>query len=151
MTCIVARPGHMASDSRDTGVTKRTCVKMFRRHGYLIGGAGASAPLNILEHVVEWPLKPSVEVLTKWLWEHHDPDYLSFDDVELVVCSAKRVWVLDERAFYECAVGAVGSGGGYALGYLEARPNDLEGAVKAACKYDPYCAGPVRELHLSKL
>jgi ATP-dependent protease HslVU (ClpYQ) peptidase subunit len=148
MTCIVAKPGQMAADSRDTGTTKRSCVKLFRRHGYLVGGAGASAPLNTLEHVIEWPLKPSVESLTKWVWENHDAAYLDFDQIELVIATGKRVFVLDDRAFYEAGAGAVGSGAGYALGYLEAKPNDLEGAVKAACKYDPYCAGPVREMRL---
>jgi hypothetical protein len=139
----------MASDSRDTGVTKRSCTKLFRRHGYLVGGAGDSAPLNVLEFVLEWPLKPSVEAFTRWVYDNHDPAYLDFDQVELVVCSAKRVWVIEGRQAYDAGpVGAVGSGAAYARGFLEARPKDLDGAVAAACKYDPYCAGPIRRLDL---
>jgi hypothetical protein len=149
MTCIVAKPGQMASDSRDTGATKRTCTKMFRRHSYLVGGAGESGPLNVLEFVLEWPARPSVEAFTRWIYEHHHPETLDFDEVELVVCSAKRVWVIEGRQAYEAGtVGAVGSGAAYARGYLEARPKDLDGAVAAACKYDPWCAGPIRHLEL---
>ena len=112
MTCIVAKPGHMAADSRDTGVTKRTCTKMFQRHGYLVGGAGESAPLNVLEFAIEWPLKPSVETLTKWIYEHHDAAYLDLDAVELVIASPKRVWVMESRCVYESTTGAIGSDAG---------------------------------------
>jgi hypothetical protein len=151
MTCIVAKPGQMASDSRDTGVTKRSCVKMFQRHSYLVGGAGDSGTLNILEHAIEWPARPSVEAFTRWVFENHDPAYIDFHEVEFVICSAKQVWVIDGReAYVSNPVGAVGSGAAYARGYLEARPKDLDGAVAAACKYDPYCAGPIRRLELQR-
>lgn len=146
MTCIVAKPGHMASDSRDTGFIKTTCTKMFVRHGYLVGGAGDSAALNMIEHVAKaWPRTLSVEALTRWVHRNHDSGKVNFDDCELVIATRTKVFVVDGRAVRECRVGAVGSGAGFALGYLEARPADLPGAVQAAIKYDPYCAGPIRE------
>ncbi len=148
MTCIVARPGTMRSDSRDTGVIKRSVAKMFQRHGYLVGGAGASAPLSVLEFEVDWPRTPSVETLTRWVYQHHDPEYLDLDECELILATRKRVFVVECRAVYEAAYGAIGSGGAYALGYLAARPQDLDGAVHAACQFDPYCAGPLRKLDL---
>lgn len=148
MSCVVARPGQILTDSLDTGAIKRSVPKAFKRNGYLIGGAGESAPLNILEHSVNWPNFPSVETLTTFLYEHHDSDALDFNKVELVVATAAMVFVLDDSAWYECQEAAIGSGAAYALGYLKAKPKDFTGAVEAACAYDPYCAGPVRELRL---
>ncbi len=148
MSCVVARPGLIVTDSLDTGAIKRSVPKAFRRNGYLVGGAGESAPLNIIEHAITWPSFPTVESLTDFLYQHHDSDALDFGKVELVVCTASLVFVLDDSAWYESAEAAIGSGAAYALGYLRAKPKDFVGAVEAACAYDPYCAGPVRELKL---
>lgn len=147
MSCVVARPGLIVTDSLDTGTIKRSAPKSFRRNGYLIGGAGESAPLNILEHVIKWPPFPSVESLTAFVYEHHDTDALDFGRVSLVVATASSVFVLDD-CWHEAQEAAIGSGAAYALGYLRAKPKDFVGAVEAACAYDPYCAGPVRELKL---
>ncbi len=138
----------MRSDSRDTGTIKRSVAKMFQRHGYLVGGAGSSAPLSVLEFEIDWPRSPSVETLTRWVYANHSDEFLDFEACELLIATRKRVFLVEGRAVYEAAHGAVGSGGAYALGYLAARPNDLDGAVKAACRYDPYCDGPIRRLDL---
>lgn len=149
VTCIAGVPGRLMADSRETGVIKRSCVKFFRRHDYLIGGAGASAPLAILEHVLTWPRKLTVEALTRWVWRNHDADFLDFDETELLIVTATQVFVTEGRIVHPPALtGAVGSGAPWAQGYLEAKPGDLEGAIKAACKFDPYCAGPIRKAEL---
>lgn len=148
MSCVVARPGLIVTDSLDTGTIKRSSAKAFRRNGYLIGGAGESSPLTILEHSITWPSYPTVESLTTFLYEYHDQSALDFGKVELVVARADVVFVLDDSAWYETTEAAIGSGAAYALGYLKAKPKDFVGAVEAACAYDPYCAGPVRELKL---
>lgn len=149
MTCIVGVPGRLMADSRETGVIKRSCVKFFRRHSYLIGGAGASAPLAILEHVTKWPARLSVEALTRWVWKNHDSDFLDLEQTELLIVTRTQVFVTEGRIVHPPALtGAVGSGAAFAQGYLEAKPGDLEGAIRAACKFDPYCAGPVRKAEL---
>jgi len=149
MTCIAGAPGRLVADSRETGVIKRSCVKFFRRHDYLVGGAGASAPLAFLEHQIRWPKKLSVHALTRWVWKTHDPDYLDLEETELIIVTREAVYVTEGRIVHPPAkFGAVGSGAAWALGYLEAAPGDLDGAVKAACKYDPWCAGPLRSAEL---
>jgi hypothetical protein len=149
VTCIAGVPGRLVADSRETGAIKRNCVKFFRKHEYIVGGAGASAPLAVLEHVLPWPKSLSVPGLTRWVYKHHDPDYIDFEETELIIVTAKAVFVTEGRIVHPPAsFGAVGSGSAWALGYLEASPGDLDGAVKAACKYDPYCAGPLRGVEL---
>lgn len=128
---------------------KRSCVKFFTKHDYLVGGAGASAPLATLEFAIPWPRRLSVATLARWIYRFHNPDSLNFDDTELIIVTRDRVFTTEGRIPYPpSAVGAVGSGSAWAQGYLEACPGDLEGAIKAACKYDPYCAGPVRTAEL---
>lgn len=142
-------PGRLAADSRETGAIKRNCVKFFRKHDYLVGGAGASAPLCVLEHVIPWPKTLSVASLSRWIYKYHDPNKVDFDDTELIIVTDKAVFVTEGRIVHPPGVvGGVGSGSPWALGYLEGAPGDLEGAVKAACKYDPYTAGPVRAVEL---
>lgn len=149
MTCIVGAPGRMMADSRETGTIKRSCVKFFRKHSYLVGGAGASAPLAVLEHVLYWPKALSVEALTRWVFKHHAKDALDFEDTELLIVTSREVFVTEGRIVHPPALtGAVGSGSSWAQGYLEGKPGDLEGAIKAACKFDPYCAGPIRKAEL---
>jgi hypothetical protein len=149
MTCIAALPGHMMSDSRETGAIKRSCIKFFRKHGYLIGGAGSSAPLAMLEHVVAWPKRPTVAGLTKWIYQHHSVEALNFEEIELLIVTPKHVIEVEGRVVHPPALsGAVGSGAAWAQGYLLGKPGDLKGAVEAACRFDPYCAGPVREAKL---
>jgi ATP-dependent protease HslVU (ClpYQ) peptidase subunit len=148
VTCVAAYAGRMASDSRDTGAIKRSCTKIFRRHGYLVGGAGASAPLNVLEFELTWPVKPTIESLTRWVYQHHDPETLDFEAIELLIATKTQVFTVEGRAAFVAPFGAIGSGAAYALGYMQAKPKDLAGAISAACQYDPYCAGPVRKMEL---
>lgn len=149
MTCIVARPGLMVADSRETGLIKSTCAKLYRRHGYAVGGSGESAPLTTLEHVIAWPRTPSVEAFARWMHRHSGD--VAFADCELLVANRSRVWHLAGGAVSELrGFAAIGSGAAFALGYLEAHATDLDGAVAAACKYDPFCAGPIRRLSLDR-
>jgi ATP-dependent protease HslVU (ClpYQ) peptidase subunit len=148
MTCVVAKPGLLCTDSRETGTTKRDAPKHFRKHDYLVGTAGDCAALTAAEHVMAWPKKPSVRNLTRLLHKHQDSENCDFGQVSMVVVTRETVLVIDGLYVYEAAAGAIGSGAPYALGYLRAAPEDLEGAVAAACFYDPYCAGPIRKIEL---
>jgi ATP-dependent protease HslVU (ClpYQ) peptidase subunit len=145
MTTIVGKPGILLCDSRETGLVKRTCTKVWRLAGCIVGGAGASAELGLIEHVCRLPEKPTTAGLWQWVWETHEPEYLNLDETELLVASPRALWLIEGRQVTEVRVGAVGSGSPFALGFLRARPNDLRGAVECACHYDPYSAGPVRE------
>lgn len=148
MTCVVAKPGMLCTDSRETGTTKRDAPKHFRKHGYLVGTAGDCAALTAAEHVLAWPKTPTVRNLTRLLHKHQDADNCDFGQTSLLVVTASTVLVADGLYVYEAPAGAIGSGAPYALGYLRAHPDDLEGAVAAACFYDPYCAGPIRTVTL---
>lgn len=151
MTCVVGVPGRIVADSRETGAIKRSCVKFFRPtgRGYLVGGAGASAPLAMLEHAVRWPVKLSLESLQRWVFNLHDPSYLDLEQIELLIVTRKEVYELEGRLVHPPSqLAAIGSGASWAQGYLEAKPSDLEGAIKAACKFDPWCAGPIRGVEL---
>lgn len=134
----------MAADSRETGLIKSTCTKMYLRHGYAVGGSGDSAPLTAIEHCIKWPKTPSTEAFARWMFRHSSE--IGWGNVELLVATKTKVWHLSGGCVAEVRIGAIGSGASYALGYLEAKPNDLDGAVKAACKFDPFCAGPIRDL-----
>jgi hypothetical protein len=150
MTCVVGRPGLLCTDSRETGDIKRDAHKHFRVHGYLVGVAGDCGPLTAAEHVFPWPRTPTVKNLTRWLHKYHAPDRADFRETSMLVVTRARIFVLEGLYCYEPAgqVGAIGSGAPYALGYLCGAPDDFDGAVAAACRYDPYCAGPVRRVEL---
>jgi hypothetical protein len=148
MTCVVAKPGVLCTDSRETGAIKRDAPKHFRVHGYLVGTAGECSPLTVAEHVMRWPAQPTVKSVARLLHKHHDKANCNFEEVSLLVVTRNRVLVCDGLYVYEAPIGAIGCGAPYALGYLRGAPDDLEGAVSAACFYDPYCAGPVRRIEL---
>ncbi len=148
MTAVVARPGLLCTDSRETGDTKRDAPKHFRMHDYLVGTAGECGALTAAEHVFPWPKRPTVKALTRWLHKHHDPQRADFRETSMLVVTARKVFVLEGLYCFEAPVGAIGSGAPYALGYLRAAPDDLEGAIAAACFFDPFCAGPVRKVEL---
>jgi hypothetical protein len=145
VTTIVGRPGALICDSRETGLVKRTCTKVWRLSGCVVGGAGASAELGLIEHVKKVPAKPTTQTLWRWIWLAHDPSYLDLDETELLIASPDALWLVEGRQVTEVQIGAIGSGAPFALGYLRGKPGDLRGAVEAACHYDPYSAGPVRE------
>lgn len=145
MTCVVAKPGVLYSDSRETLYIKRNSHKHFQVHNYLVGTAGDSDVLTAAEHVFKWPKRPNVKILTRWLHDHQNDSKSDFNKCCLLVVTTNRLFVCEGLYVYEvdsCA--AIGSGAPYALGYLRGQPDDLKGAVEAACYYDPYCAGPVR-------
>ncbi len=137
----------LVTDSRDQDEIKRDAPKHFRTpHGYVVGLAGDCAALMAAEHVYPWPARPTLRSLTRWLHKFHNPERSNFAETSMLVVTATQVFVLYGQYVYSplSGVGAIGSGAAYALGYLRAAPDDLEGAVGAACYYDPACAGPVR-------
>ena len=138
----------MLSDSRVTGATKGLCRKIWTTpQGHLVGGAGDRATMLYFEHVLKWPAKLSTETLVRWV--HRNLDRVKFDNVEMLVTDGKLLFEICSQCVTELTTaGAVGSGAAWAQGYLRARPDDLKGAVEAACYYDPYCAGPVQEFAL---
>lgn len=121
---------------------------MYLRNGYIVGGSGDSAPLTAIEYCLKWPKTPSTETFARWMFRYSDA--VGWGSVELLVVTRAKVWHLSGGAVCEVRLGAIGSGAAFALGYLEAKPSDLDGAVAAACKFDPYCAGPIRRLDLPK-
>ncbi len=148
MTCCVARPGLLVTDSRETGAIKRDAAKHFRVHDFIVGTAGDCGALMAAEHVFRWPKRPTVKSLTRWLYWSHDPGWSDFRETSMLVVTRTKVFVLEGLYVYETPAGAVGSGAPYALGYLRGQPDDLEGAIAAACFFDPYCSGPVRRIEV---
>lgn len=145
MTCVVASPGLLYSDSRETGDVKRSAPKHIQVHNYLVGMAGDCAALTAAEHLFTWPKRPTVKSITKWLHTHHHSDKANFNQTDLLIVTKRKVLVVHGMYCYEAtAADAIGSGAPFALGYLRGQPDDLKGAVEAACFYDPWCAGPVR-------
>jgi hypothetical protein len=138
----------LASDSRETGDTKRDARKHFRQHDYVVGTAGDCSTLSAAEHILRWPKVPTVKSLTKFLHTNFDAGRVDFEKCSMLVVTHTKVFVCDGMYVYEPvpAMGAIGSGAPYALGYLRGQPEDLAGAVAAACFHDPWCSGPVREI-----
>lgn len=150
MTCCVAVPGLLCTDSRDADEIKRDGPKHFRPKGcdYLVGLAGDCAALMAAEHCYPWPKRPTLRSLTRWLHRYHDPERSNFAQTSMLVVTRSRVFVCYGQYVYERSPAAIGSGAPFALGFLRAAPDDLEGAVAAACYYDPACSGPVRKIEL---
>ena len=146
MTCCIAVPGLLVTDSRDQDETKRDAPKHFRVHDYVVGTAGDCAALMAAEHVYPWPKRPTLRSLTRWLHRYHNPERSNFAETSMLVVTKSKVFVMYGQYVYARSPGAVGSGAAYALGFLRACPDDLEGAVAAACFYDPACAGPVQRI-----
>lgn len=138
----------LCTDSRETGTIKRDAPKHFTVHDYLVGVAGDCAALSAAEYVFPWPKKPTVRSLTRWLHKHYNKDSANFAETSMLVVTRASVFVIDGQYVYESQLGAIGSGAPYALGYLRALPDDLEGAIGAACHHCPFCAGPVRRIEL---
>jgi hypothetical protein len=139
----------MVADSLDTGAVKRFGPKIFRRHDYLVGTAGSS---GLLQRILaaSFPEVLSELGLADWIGRRLE-SARGDDGVELILCTRDLVWTIEGDAVYSTTgVAAVGCGAPYALGYLEAKPGDLVGAVRAACKHDPYCGGDVIEERLPR-
>lgn len=139
----------MVADSLDTGSVRRYGPKIFRRHDYLVGTAGASGLLQRILAAADWPVVLTEFGLATWIGKF---DGVNDDHggIELILCTRELVWVIEGDAVYSTTgAAAVGCGAAYALGYLEARPGRLREAVEAACKHDPYCGGEVTEVRLS--
>lgn len=150
MTCIAAVPGRMVADSLDTGSVRRYGPKIFRRHDYLVGTAGAGGLLQRILAAADWPVVLTELGLATWIGKF---DGVNDDHggIELILCTRDLVWVIEGDAVYSTTKhAAVGCGAAYALGYLEARPGRLREAVEAACKHDPYCGGSIIEERLPK-
>jgi hypothetical protein len=148
LTCCVARPGIVCTDSRETGNTKADRPKCFRVHDYLVAVAGDVGTWQAALHAVTWPKVPTERSLVRWMHKLHDATKLDFNELQLLVVTRSYVFAVDGRSVTRADRGAIGSGAAYALGYLRGVPDDLEGAVAAACFYCPWCAGPVRRCEL---
>jgi hypothetical protein len=148
VTCCVATAGLLVTDSRDQDETKRDGPKHFRVHDYVVGLAGDCAALMAAQYVHPWPKRPTLRSLTRWLFRYHDDARSNFRETSMLVVTRAKVYVMYGQYVYERTPAAIGSGGPYALGFLRASPDDLEGAVAAACYWDPSCAGPVRRIEV---
>jgi hypothetical protein len=136
----------MWTDSRETGVIKRCSKKHFRTpHGYLVGVAGDSSCLHAAEHLLIWPKRPTVKSLTKWLHQHYEPNIRDWEETQMLIVTKTTVFYTEGLYVLKAdGPACIGSGSPWAEGYLRAYPDDLKGAVEAACYYDPYTAGPVQ-------
>jgi hypothetical protein len=131
----------MVSDSMVSGeATKSRATKIHRIHDYLVGFAGDMGHWQRLLYCGSWPKRPSVKALVALSNEYCD---LLFNHVDVLVCTATKVYEIDGGSVAEVAVGVIGDGEPVARGYLEARPGDLKGAVEAACKHSVSCSGPL--------
>jgi hypothetical protein len=146
LTTVVAAPNQLWSDSRETGAIKRNRPKHFKTvHGYLVGVAGDSSCLHAAEHLLVWPKRPTIKSLTKWLHSNYESDKIDFNETQMLVVTKTAVYCT-EGLYVWIAQGpaVIGSGSPWAEGYLKANPDDLKGAVEAACYFDPWSAGPVQ-------
>lgn len=150
MTCCVAVAGVLCTDSRETGLTKSERPKHFRPPGcnYVVGVAGDVGTWQTAAYVLAWPKRPTERALVRLMHAAQDGSKLDFNEVSLLVVTRTHVFTCEGRAVTRADRGAIGSGAAFALGYLRAYPDDLEGAVAAACYHDPYCAGPVQKIEL---
>lgn len=140
----------MVSDSLDTGTVRRFGPKIFRRETYLVGTAGAS---GLLQRMLAgaWPKALSEDALSRWVARFGENVDHPQNGTMLLLASADRVWTVEGSAVYWTrGVAAAGCGAAYALGYLEAKAGDLVGAVRAACKHDPWCGGKVADVRLDQ-
>jgi hypothetical protein len=148
VTAIAALPGRMSADSLDTGSVRRYGPKIFRRHDYLVGTAGSSGLLQRILSAPDWPVTLTEPGLATWINKFEGVNDDSHG-TELILATRDLVWVIEGDAVYSSTDAcAVGCGAAYALGYLEARPGKLKEAVECACRFDPYCGGPVTEVRL---
>lgn len=124
MTTIVANLEAMASDQRLTGGPMFKAQKIQRIKGSLYGGCGNYE--QVLK-MFEWFRNPDMK--PEWKFE---PDFviLQLSPEGLFWWGSEMIAMPINQAFF-----AVGSGGNYALGALEAGA-DLRSAVQIASKYD---------------
>jgi ATP-dependent protease HslVU (ClpYQ) peptidase subunit len=135
MTTIAVRNGVMAADSQMTVAgTANRCMKLFRRHGSVIGVAGDDAPALLF---VDWygSGKARPEVLLRG----------GADFYALVLDPQKRIWLFDKWCRGELIrekFFAVGTGADLAFGAMHAGANARK-AVAIACKRDINSGLPV--------
>lgn len=141
----------MVSDTLDTGEIRRYGPKIFRRHGYLVGTAGAS---GLLQRILatSFPDVLSELGLATWIGQRvKEVNNVEEDGIKLLLCSPTEVWTINHDCVYLSPPGepaAIGCGSGYALGYLDGRPGQLRKAVKSAIKRDPWCGGELQDVRI---
>ena len=66
-----------------------------------------------------------------------------------MVVTKSQVWSIEGGYVYTRTFPfAIGTGAPWALGRLDAAPNELRKAVAFAIRCDPYCGGQIREVRL---
>lgn len=142
MTTIAWDGTTLASDSRCSSETRSISVRKIRElaDGSLVGFAGTTTNMK---RVVEWldagsdpELKPKLRGDTEVLVIRPDGTAIEYDKT-LEPIEMKDV------------VAAIGSGGEYAIGAMEAGLSAVQ-AVEIACRRDPSSQGPIDELQLRK-
>jgi hypothetical protein len=144
MTICVAKPGIVVTDTLYTGSKKRYQQKAFRRNNVIIATAGDSygAVLQAcILHKTTLVDDITIDRLIKFVAENAD----AFEPCSSLFVTRKEVWCVEGTYVYGSTSysAAIGSGAAYAVGYLDARPDDLEGAVRSAILHDPCCGGEV--------
>lgn len=134
----------MVGDTRITSDTVSKSSKIYKVNGYLVGFAGDSAQGQILVELGNWPKRPTYSNLVRFFSEEYAK--LS-SDCSVLIATSSKVFELDGQVV-ECKVGVIGSGAPVARGYLEAKPADILGAVRAAAKLNPDCGFPVQTVKL---
>lgn len=147
MTCIAGKPGIIVADTQVTGETKGRDSKVYRINGYLVGFAGDMGRWQALAELTDWPKRLTRAALVRFCNDNRDTligDGSPDDGCDVLIVTRTKVFELDGCSVTEVPVGVVGSGAKVARGYLEAKPEDVEGAVRAACKLDPSCSEPIQ-------
>lgn len=139
MTVIVATKTAVYADSfcaRNTAAPGFTAPKLFKLGAVLVGCAGDNeACQKFLQDLGSKPY---------WQVQSADADFEA-----LLVAKGELYLYIGTGMAQKLTADffAIGTGAPYALGALETQ-NDPQGAVMVACKYDPYCKGPVQVVTL---
>lgn len=135
MTTIAIKNGIMAADSRMTVDGRMSkCIKIFRRHGDILGVAGDDAPALLF---LDWYMsgKPRPNQLIEGNADFH----------VLVLDKKRRIWLYDKWCRGEQITApfyAIGTGADAAMGAMHSGVSARR-AVAIACKVDVNSGLPV--------
>lgn len=142
MTCIAIRGKTIAADSRLTVCDSQhySCRKLFRVPDGIIGFTGDTAGGNQLLHHLRL---------------HSCEDPIKLEDYELkdtgaLLLTKRGVYCYEDSISPDKITGrffAIGTGALAALAAMQMGADAVE-AVRIACKFDVYCAPPVRWMRL---
>ena len=151
-TCVYSKSHKtVAADTQYTtgGGRSTRCSKIVKlRNGWIFCGSGYGRSIDVARQWAEQGLVYTPDIEEHFQHFLDDPEERGFEC--FVVKQDGSVWMIDEElAPYEnhSKYVAVGSGGDYALGALEAGAEPMA-AVMVAAKYDPNTSGPFDTLVL---